>query len=81
MAVEPRDWSVISREQLLDYLASAEQLVQYADRAGIHPFAAALAGVSFIRTALNTMGGKVEWWIDFVRTGFMPRGPGPGRDA
>lgn len=72
MSGERRDWSFVTGEEFERYMKSAEQLLQYARREGIHPFAAAIAGVGFIRNALATMGGRIEWWLDFVRTGNLP---------
>jgi hypothetical protein len=72
MSNEARDWSFISGAQFEGYLKEAENLIKVARDRKIHPFAAAIAGVAFIRTALTVMGGRVEWWIDFVRTGELP---------
>lgn len=72
MSSERRDWSFVTREEFERYFAAAQSLIEHARDQKIHPFAAALAGVAFIRSALQTMGGRVEWWIDFVRTGNLP---------
>lgn len=69
---ERRDWSFITGEQFESYLGEAQRLIEIVRREGIHPFAAGLAGVAFIRTALQVMGGRVEWWLDFVRSGQLP---------
>lgn len=69
---EPRQWSAISREQFEAYLADADRLISTAEDLKIHTFAAALAGVAFIRNALKKMGGDVGWWIAFIRTGMLP---------
>jgi hypothetical protein len=69
---ERRDWSFVTVEEFERYMKAAEQLIHFARRERIHPFAAAIAGVALIRNALETMGGRVEWWVDFVRTGNLP---------
>ena len=72
MSDERRDWSFISSEKFLAYMQEGEKLIEVARRMQIHPFAAAVAGVAFIRNALAVMGGDVNWWLGFVRTGNLP---------
>jgi len=64
---ERRAWSLISLERLAEYTAQSERLIDFAARENIAPFAAALAGVGFIHTAIAVMGGAVDWWIELVR--------------
>jgi hypothetical protein len=68
----PRAWSFITGKQFSAYMEDAERLIHAAKNMGVHPFAAAIAGVALIRNALETMGGDVSWWLDFIRTGNLP---------
>lgn len=75
-----RDWSLVTAEQFKRYTREAQGLIEYAVSVRIHPFAAAVAGVALIRNAFETMGGKIEWWAEFVRTGNLPP-PTPANDS
>jgi hypothetical protein len=68
-----RAWSVVTLGQFNEYLDGARRVAEFCQREKIEPFAAAMAGVSFIRMALETMGGEVEWWVEWVRTGQLPQ--------
>lgn len=57
-----KKWSLISPETMRVYLAEAGKLLVCAQENKVHPFAAGLAGVMFIRNALALMGGEVAWW-------------------
>ncbi len=62
-----RNWSLINLEKFQEYTDEADRLVQMAIAAKIHPFSAALAGVSFIRQSLAAQGGVLAWWVDMIR--------------
>lgn len=74
MSAEPsrHAWTMISLERFREYLDEAQRLVKLARDRDIHPFAAAIAGVSFIHMACTVMKGDLRWWVEFVRTGTPP---------
>lgn len=66
---DKREWSLVSREKFEEYILESKRLVDLAKENKIGLFGAAMAGVAFIREAVATMGGDVEWWVRLIRTG------------
>jgi len=63
---ERRDWSFVPTARVREYLEESQRLVTLARQHKISAFAAALAGVAFIRNALAVMGGQPEWWRKLI---------------
>lgn len=61
-----REWSMITKQEMLTYLKDGEKLVVLAEQHKIPVFAAALAGVELIRNALAVQGGSAEWWFKLI---------------
>ncbi len=80
---EPRKWSFITGAQFTTYLEQAQTVIAFARSQEIPIFAAALAGVAFIRAALTSMGGDASWWAELITSsdpdpfGDLRSGKGP----
>ena len=58
--------TIISREKWREYLHQARTLSDLAIQHDIKPFAAAIAGVGFIRFMLEGSGDTLRWWTDLI---------------
>jgi hypothetical protein len=63
---EKRNWSFLGAEEFAVYVRDANRFIQMGREAGVSPFAASLAGVAMIRSAIANMGGDPQWWVNLI---------------
>jgi hypothetical protein len=66
---DKREWSLLTKSEMEAYLEESQRLVDLGAAHNIGLFPAALAGVALIREAVDKMGGDIEWWVRFLRSG------------